>query len=132
MSDIKLIKQMKRNFRDQLKSPFATRITIKYNTEKPGNTNSQWADGIPFSYNDVPCLNEIVGSVYFNDSGMGNIQTNKGNWYIPFEGYDFNYEIKRNIRVYDPISKREFGVDKVVPFVPIGNGKYLCWMLIQK
>lgn len=123
---------MQRDFQRQLRGRFASIITIKYDTKKLGELNSQWTTGITHSYNNVPCLTQVIGDVYFNDSGMANANTGKSNWFLSFEDYDFNYEIKRNIRIYNSITGREFSIDKAVPMVPLGNGKFLCWMLIQK
>jgi hypothetical protein len=123
---------MIRNFNRQLKVRFASRVTIKYDTAKPNETNSDWTTGITYCYNDVPCLTQVIGDVYFNDTSIANVITGKSNFFIYYKNYDFNYQIKRNIRIYDPITNRETKIDKAVPIVPLGNGDFLAWMLIQK
>lgn len=131
MSDIAIIKQMKRDLRTAFKSRFAQKVTIRYQIAKPNETNSNWTVGIPYQYNDVPCLKDSTGNVFFSDSNIAPAITGKNVFIIPFDNYDFSGNNKRQIQIIDDMGI-VYPIDKVEPFVPIGNGKYLVWKLTQK
>lgn len=130
MNDIKIMKAMQREAKKQFNSKWAEKITIKYDLRKASETNDSWTVGDTFQYQNVPCLKEIISNLNFVDNQTANIQINKANFYIPYDGYDFSENKKRNIKVIDK-NKMIFVIDKVIPIVPFGNS-YLYWCLIQK
>jgi len=122
---------MRRDLLKAFKSRYAITITIKYQTAKPNETNSNWTNGIPFQYNDVPCLKNPTGNTYFSDNIVPAI-TGKNIFIIPFDSkYDFSENKKRQIQVVDSMGI-VYPIDKVEPDVSIGNNKYLVWKLTQK
>lgn len=131
LSEIAIIKQMKRDLRKAFKSRFAFKATIKYHTAKPNETSSTWQTGIPYQYNDVPCLRNSTGNTYFSDSNIAPAIIGKNVFIIPFDSYDFSNNKKRNISIIDDMGI-VYPIDKVEPDVPIGEGKYLVWKLTQK
>lgn len=125
---------MIRDLRKQWASRFCPKVTIEYQTEKPGEKNSGWVIGIPNRYTNVPCLREIIGNVYFNDSNIGNALTSKNTFYIPFDNYDFRDNKKRSIQIIDNVGMI-YPIDQVTPLISIGtidNVRYLVWALYQK
>jgi hypothetical protein len=131
LEDIAIIKQMKRDLRAAFKSRFAFKVTIKYHTAKPNETNTNWQSGIPYQYNDIPCLKNATGNTYFSDSNIAPAITGKNVFIIPFDNYDFSNNNKRQINVVDDMGI-VYPIDKVEPDIPIGNNRYLVWKLTQK
>lgn len=121
---------MLREANRQFASPWAERVTIKYDLQKAGDTNSNWISGDTYQYDDVPCLREIISQAIFADSSTANILISKNNFYIPYDGYDFKENKKRNIKLI--IGDFTYSIDKVVPLVPLLHGRYIYYALIQK
>lgn len=130
MSDVKIMKAMLREANRQFASPWAEKVTIKYDLKKATDTNSNWTTGDTFEYQEVPCLREIISQATFADSSTANILISKNNFYIPYDGYDFKENKKRNIKLI--IGDFTYSIDKVVPLVPLLHGRYIYYALIQK
>lgn len=130
MSDIKIMKAMLRQANRDFASPWAEKVIIKYDLQRAGDTNSNWTSGDTYQYDDVPCLREIISQATFADSSTANIVISKNNFYIPYEGYDFWENKKRNIKII--VGDQTLGIDKVIPLVPLLHSKYIYWALIQK
>lgn len=124
------MKAMLREANKQFASSWAERITILYDLKKAGETNSQWTSGDTFDYRNVPCLREIITQATFADSSTANVVISKNNFYIPWDGYDFSENKKRNIKII--IGDQTIGIDKVIPLVPLINNRWIYWALIQK
>ena len=132
MGDVAIVKQMRRDLRVALKSRFASNVTIKYQTAKANETNSNWTVGIPYQYNDVPCLKNSTGNTYFSHRNIAPAITGKNVFIIPFDvKYDFSDNKKRQIHIVDNMGI-VYPIDKVEPDVPIGNNNYLVWKFTQK
>lgn len=121
---------MLREANRQFTSPWAEKVTIKYDLKKTNETNSNWATGDTFEYQDVPCLKEIISNVTFADNQTANIVIGKANFFIPYNNYDFHNNQKRNIKIIDS-NGMTYLIDKVLPMVPLVHG-YVYWMLVQK
>jgi hypothetical protein len=130
LHDIRIIKQMMKEFNRQINSRFAEKITIKYQIKKATETNQKWTIGEPGQYENVPCLDETISNAGFVDTQTASTIIGKNNYYIPYVGYEFFNDEKRSISVIDAQGLTH-PIDKVLPLVPVING-YLCWILIQK
>jgi hypothetical protein len=124
------MKAMLKEANKQFNSSWAEKVTIKYDLMKAGETNSNWTIGDTFQYEDVPCLREIITQATFADSSTANVVISKGNFYIPWDGYDFRENKKRNIKII--IDDQTISIDKVISLVPLINKRWIYWALIQK
>jgi hypothetical protein len=124
------MKVMLRQANKDFASQWAERVTILYDLKKATETNSQWTTGDTFSYLNVPCLREVISQATFADASTANVVINKNNFYIPWEGYDFSENKKRNIWII--IGGQKLFIDKVIPLVPLLNERWIYWALIQK
>jgi hypothetical protein len=124
------MKAMLRQANKDFNSPWAERVTILYDLKKANETNSNWQYGDTFDYRNVPCLREVISQATFADQQTANILISKNNFYIPWEGYDFSENKKRNIKII--IGDQTLEINKVVPLVPLLNNRYIYWCLVQK
>jgi hypothetical protein len=131
MSDIKLQKQMKRDFDRALRQD-GELITIKYYIKKPTVTSDNWAqsDGVVWQYSDVLALKDTVSELTFGDANVANVMFSKTIFRFGYEGYDFHGNVKRHFQIIDA-NGQVYPIDKIVPKVRINQG-FLCWEAWQK
>jgi hypothetical protein len=135
-----LQKQELQEFNRQVNGPDMELITIIYHTKRPDVTNSNWGktEGVPWQYNNVKCLKEIISEVKFGDNATANVQFGKTNFRFPYIDhdssgneiiYDFHDKNKRYFTIIDS-NGQSYEIDKIVPVGKVGN-RYIAWLAVQ-
>lgn len=120
------IKQIKKHFKNALKSEFAIIVNITY--EENNASGDLWweTDTEVGSYENVRVLYDVVDELNLKKYPYADVQNGKTLFFVPFE---YNLIGKKNIKVI--WNNDTYIIKKMNKHQPLGN-EYLCQLLIQE
>jgi hypothetical protein len=125
-----LERQMKRDMKEALALGFNPVITLYYDTAAGNNTaGDAWTTGVRHQYEDIRVLQKIVSPYSNYEEKFGNVAVGKSLFYFAYDPkYDFRGK-KNFIVLWD---HRRYLVDRIIPDVPLSDGTYLYYVMIEK